>query len=70
MRWLDEHAVDYTTIDVTADESEMAEMVRVSGQELVPVIDVDGKVLSDFGPEKLAEFWEQLEKDTSGDREG
>jgi glutaredoxin 3 len=62
MRWLNDRGVDYTTIDVTADESAMAEMVRLSGAELAPVIEVEGQVLADFGPEQLAEFWERLEK--------
>lgn len=61
MRWLNERNVNYTTIDVIADESAMAEMVKLSGGELAPVIDVDGKILADFGPEQLAEFWEGLE---------
>jgi hypothetical protein len=34
-------------------------MVRLSGQELAPVIEADGKVLADFGPEELAKFWEK-----------
>jgi len=62
MRWLDDHKVHYETIDVTADETAMAEMVRLSGAELAPVIDVEGQVLGDFGPEQLARFWEQIEK--------
>jgi glutaredoxin len=62
MRWLNEHGIDYVSVDVTADESAMAEMVRLSGDELVPVIDVDGKILADFGPEQLAAFWESIEK--------
>ena len=62
MRWLNERNVNYTTIDVIADENAMAEMIRLSGGELAPVIDVDGKILADFGPEQLAEFWEGLEQ--------
>jgi glutaredoxin len=62
MRWLNEHQADYTAIDVTTDEMAMAEMVRLSGGEIVPVIEVDGRVLADFGPEQLAEFWERLEQ--------
>lgn len=61
VRWLDEHGVDYETIDVIADESAFEEMIRLSGQELAPVIDVDGEMLCDFGPDQLAEFWKQLE---------
>lgn len=59
--WLDERGVDYETIDVIADEAAFDEMIRLSGQGLAPVIEVDGQVLADFGPEQLAEFWQQLE---------
>jgi glutaredoxin len=62
MRWLNDHGVDYQAVDVTADESAMAEMIRLSGDELVPVIEVEGKILADFGPEQLATFWESFEK--------
>jgi glutaredoxin 3 len=60
MDWLDEHDVTYETLDVIADEKAEAEMVRLSGQTLAPVIDVDGKILADFGPEELAAFWKQI----------
>lgn len=62
MRWLNDRGVEYNTVDVTADETAMAEMVRLSGAELAPVIEVEGKILADFGPEQLAEFWERIEK--------
>ncbi len=61
-RWLNEHGIDYEPINVIADEAAYAEMIRLSGQELAPVIDVDGKILADFGPEQLAAFWTGLEK--------
>jgi glutaredoxin 3 len=59
-RWLDERGVKYETRDVIADSAAMQEMIRLSGQTLAPVIDVDGKILADFGPEELAKFWETL----------
>ncbi len=62
MRWLDDREVDYKAVDVTADENAYEEMIRVSGQELAPVIEVDGQVLADFGPEQLETFWKRLEK--------
>ena len=60
MRWLDERGVEYETVDVIGDEAAYDEMISLSGQELAPVIDVDGKVLADFGPEQLATFWKSL----------
>jgi hypothetical protein len=47
---------------VIADDAAFAEMVRLSGQELAPVLDVDGKVLADFGPEELPKFFESLKR--------
>jgi glutaredoxin 3 len=61
-QWLDERNIDYETIDVMKDETAFDEMIRLSGQELAPVIEVEGEVLADFGPDQLAEFWSKLEK--------
>jgi glutaredoxin len=60
-RWLDERGVDYDRIDVIADESAYDEMIRLSGQDLVPVLDAGGSILADFGPDQLADFWKKLE---------
>jgi glutaredoxin 3 len=60
MEWLDEHGVSYETLDVMTDPKANAEMVRLSGQTLCPVIDVDGEILADFGPDQLAKFWAEL----------
>jgi glutaredoxin 3 len=60
MRWLDDHDIAYEKIDVIADDVTFAEMVRISGQELAPVLEMDGKVLADFGPEELPGFFEKL----------
>jgi len=59
-RWLDERGIQYEALDVIADGEAMTEMVELSGQTLAPVIDVDGEILADFGPEELAKFWEKL----------
>jgi glutaredoxin 3 len=60
--WLDAHGIQYETIDVISDEAAFEEMIRLSDQELAPVIEVDGEILADFGPDQLAEFWRTLEK--------
>jgi arsenate reductase-like glutaredoxin family protein len=57
MRWLDEHEVEYEKIDVLADEKAFDEMVKISGQTFAPVLDVNGKILADFGPEELPGFF-------------
>jgi glutaredoxin 3 len=61
IRWLDEHDIEYKTIDVIADETAFDEMIRLSGQELAPVLEVNGQVLADFGPEQLPAFWKQIQ---------
>jgi hypothetical protein len=53
--------VDYQRIDVIADETAYDEMIRLSGQDLAPVIDAGGRILADFGPDQLADFWKKLE---------
>ncbi|MGH8023483.1 MAG: glutaredoxin family protein [Limisphaerales bacterium] len=60
MKWLDEQGIAYEKLDVIADAHANSEMVRLSGQSLAPVIEVDGKILADFGPEELAAFWRKI----------
>jgi hypothetical protein len=60
MRWLEERGIRYETLDVIADEKAFAEMVKLSGQTLAPVMEVDGKILADFGPDELEKFWKTL----------
>ena len=67
MRWLDEHGIEYETLDVIANEAAFDEMVRLSGQDLAPVIEVDGKVLADFGPEQLPEILGTVEPEMKAD---
>ena len=62
VHWLDDHGVDYQRVNVIADEAAYHEMIQLSGQDLAPVLDVDGKILADFGPDQLADFWQTLEK--------
>ncbi len=66
IHWLDEQGIQYEKIDVIADEAAFAEMVRLSGQEYAPVLEVNGQVLADFGPEELPKFWEGLATDKHG----
>ncbi|HTJ00236.1 MAG TPA: glutaredoxin family protein [Dongiaceae bacterium] len=61
MHWLDEHGVKYEILDVIADSKAFTEMVNLTGQRFAPVIEVEGKILADFGPEELEKFWQQFE---------
>jgi len=45
--------VAFTDIDVSKDQKAAQEMVKISGQTGVPVIDVDGKILVGFDEGKL-----------------
>lgn len=64
MRWLDARGIQYETLDVISDRKAFAEMLALSGQTLAPVIEVNGKILADFGPDELARFWEALSTQT------
>jgi glutaredoxin 3 len=65
MDWLDAHGIRYQVLDVIANGSAYDEMVRLSGQNLAPVIEVDGRILADFGARELAEFWKRLPAQTT-----
>lgn len=60
MNWLDQRGIEYQVLDVIADEAAFDEMIELSGQDLAPVIDVNGEILADFGPEQLDAFWKRL----------
>jgi glutaredoxin 3 len=62
MDWLDERGIKYEKLDAVADAKAYDEMVKLSGQTLAPVIEVDGQVLADFGPEDLELFWQTISK--------
>jgi glutaredoxin 3 len=56
-RWLQKNGYEYDVVDVNRDREEFAEMRRISGQTLAPVLELeDGRVLADFGAEDLPGF--------------
>ncbi len=59
MRQLQKSGYEFEEIDVEADRAAYAEMIRLSGQTYTPTLEVDGKVLADFGPEELDNFLKQ-----------
>ena len=60
MDWLDDHGIRYEVLDVIADQAAYEEMAQLSGQTLAPVMQVDGRLLADFGARELEAFWKEL----------
>ncbi len=60
MDWLEARGIDHERLNVSADDASFKEMVRLSGQTLAPVIDVDGEVLADFGADELEAWWKEM----------
>lgn len=57
--WLAERGWAYQSRDVGADAKAREQAVALSGQTLVPVIEVDGLVLGDFDVGQLEVFLKQ-----------
>ncbi len=55
-KFLAEHNVQFENIDVAQDESKLQEMVKISGQMGVPVIDVNGQIMIGFDQAKIEEL--------------
>ncbi len=56
--YLDKNNVEYEAFDVGSDREKATEMVDKSGQQGVPVIDIDGKIVVGFNQKKLDELLE------------
>jgi glutaredoxin len=57
--WLEAQGLKFTVINVGTDLAARQRAVQLSGQTLVPVIEVDGLVLGDFDVCQLQEFLRQ-----------
>jgi len=54
--FLKEHAIEFTDVDVMADQERAREMIQKSGQMGVPVTDIDGEIVIGFDQSKLKEL--------------
>lgn len=52
-KYLDGKGIAYTEVDVSADHQAAMEMVRRTGQQGVPVIEVDGEFVIGFDKARL-----------------
>ncbi|MFC1595965.1 glutaredoxin family protein [Candidatus Margulisiibacteriota bacterium] len=55
-QFLDNKGIAYTSIDVTTDQQAATEMVNKSGQMGVPVLDIDGHILTGFDRDRISEI--------------
>lgn len=53
-RFFEEHNINYTEYDVSADPAKAEELIRISGQMGVPVIDIDGEIIIGFDKPRIA----------------
>ena len=56
--YLDDNNVEYEAFDVGQDREKAMEMVDKSGQQGVPVVDIDGKIVVGFNEKKLNKYLE------------
>lgn len=54
--YLTDKGVEFTDIDVSADQEKAQEMIQKSGQMGVPVLEVDGEVVVGFDQKKVDEL--------------
>jgi len=54
--YLKENNFSFKEVDVSVNEKELEEMVEISGQMGVPVIDIDGNVIIGFDKERVDEL--------------
>ncbi|MDP3791130.1 MAG: glutaredoxin domain-containing protein [Candidatus Omnitrophota bacterium] len=52
-QFLKESAVSFEDIDVSRDQDAAQEMIKMSGQMGVPVVDIDGELIVGFDREKI-----------------
>lgn len=51
--YLDSKSIQYENYDVSSDKEKLDEMVKISGQMGVPVLDIDGNIIIGFDKEKI-----------------
>ena len=51
--YLTKHNIIFEDIDVSKDEKQLQEMIKNSGQMGVPVVDIDGEVITGFDKVKI-----------------
>ena len=67
LKYLDQKGVLYTNVTVPDRQQDRDQVLRVSGQRTVPVVDIDGKIIVGFSRREIDAALESREKVTGGD---
>ena len=51
--YLKKHNIDFEDIDISKDEQQLQTMIKSSGQMGVPVVDIDGEIVTGFDKAKI-----------------
>ena len=52
-QFLKDNSIEFENIDVSADQAKAQEMIQKSGQMGVPVIDIDGQIITGFDKDAI-----------------
>ena len=52
-QFLKENNIDFQDYDVSSDQQAAEEMIRISGQMGVPVLDIEGEIIVGFDKERI-----------------
>ena len=52
-QFLKENNVDFEDMDVSANQEQAQEMIRISGQTAVPVLDIEGEIIVGFDKDRI-----------------
>lgn len=54
--YLKSKKIEFSDIDVSKNEKDLQEMIKISGQMGVPVVDIDGEIIIGFDKHKIDEL--------------
>jgi glutaredoxin 3 len=59
--YLEQNCIPYQKVDVNDDANAFQEMVRKSGQRKVPVIEIEGKIVTGYDPEMILKIIDECQ---------
>ena len=54
--YLSNHNIEFVNIDISKNNKDMEEMIKISDQMSVPVVDIDGEIIIGFDKVKIDEL--------------